>query len=264
MERTFQNIPFLRITIALAVGIISGSHFHVNPYLCLLLLTLTLILLVLLNLKYKYGFNRFFGPGIHFFFIIAGILVTQFNNQKPVFAEKGIYTATIVETPLEKANSWKSIAKIEEVSHSDTVFLINETVIVYFAKNDLIKELQAGDVIVFDTPPQQVENKNNPYEFDYKKYLERNRIYRQVYLSTEHWEKTGEKNLTLICKAELMREKLLQIYRKQALDENELEILSALTLGYKRELDPETKRIFTSSGTMHVLAVSGLHIAIVF
>ena len=41
-------------------------------------------------------------------------------------------------------------------------------------------------------------------------------------------------------------------------------VLAALTLGYKEAIDPETKHIFTSSGTMHVLAVSGLHVGIVY
>ena len=264
MDKTFQNIPFLRITIALAIGIIAGTYITVSVIFCLIMLAITLSILFILNLNYKYTFSRFFGTAVNIFFILTGITVTQTFNQKPILIEHGSYKATILETPLEKPNSWKTIAKIDAAFHSDTIHETNETVIVYFAKNDLIKELEAGDVILFYNSPQPIENKNNPYEFDYKKYLEQKRIFRQVYLNSENWKKTNEKNLSLVCRAELMRENLLQIYRKQALDENEFEILSALTLGYKRELDPETKRVFSASGASHVLAVSGLHVGIVF
>ena len=41
-------------------------------------------------------------------------------------------------------------------------------------------------------------------------------------------------------------------------------IRSYYALGYKRDLDPETKRIFSAAGAMHVLAVSGLHVGIIF
>ncbi|HKI90069.1 MAG TPA: ComEC/Rec2 family competence protein, partial [Draconibacterium sp.] len=58
--------------------------------------------------------------------------------------------------------------------------------------------------------------------------------------------------------------KLLNIYRSQHLGEEQFEILSALTLGYKRGLDPEIKTVFSSSGAMHVLAVSGLHVGIIY
>lgn len=264
MEKTFQNIPFLRITIALAIGIIAGTYFTVSVKYGLIILAVSLTALFILNANYKYTFVRFFGPAVNIFFIFTGIVVTQAFNQKPVLIENGTFVATILETPLEKPNSWKTVAKIEAVFHHDSVFETSETVIVYFGKNDSIKELKAGDVILFDNNPQPIENKNNPYEFDYKKYLEQKRIYRQVYLNSDNWKKTKEKNLTLVCRAELMRESLLQIYRKQSLDENEFEILSALTLGYKRELDPETKRVFSASGASHVLAVSGLHVGIVF
>ena len=46
------------------------------------------------------------------------------------------------------------------------------------------------------------------------------------------------------------------------IDGKELGILSALTLGYREELDKDVQRAFSASGAMHVLAVSGL-IAIV-
>jgi len=39
-------------------------------------------------------------------------------------------------------------------------------------------------------------------------------------------------------------------------------VMQALLLGYRARLDPAIKRSFTSTGTMHIFAISGLHVAI--
>lgn len=264
MEKTFQNIPFLRITIALATGIIIGTKYAVNESLGFVLLIIILFLLGVVNNKYKFVYSLYFGTGIQLFFIWLGILVTQQYNEKPVFYDRGNFIATVMETPLEKPNSWKSVIQVDAVHYTDTVKRTNEVVVAYFAKNEKVTKLKAGDIILFRNKPQLVSNNNNPYEFDYKKYLEQRRIYRQVYLAGDNWLKTNKSKFSVVCQAEQIRENLLEIYRNQPIDETEFEILSALTLGYKRELDPETKRIFSSSGAMHVLAVSGLHVGIIF
>ena len=173
--------------------------------------------------------------------------------------------ATILEAPQEKQNSYKSVLKLSAFHKNDSIIKTNEKVIVYFGKQDEIKELKPGDNILFNQSPQFVNNNGNPYEFDYKKYLERKKIYRQLYLPAKSWIKTENRTLfSLQIQAELVREKLLNIYRVQNLGENEFKILSALTLGYKRGLDPEIKYVFSAAGAMHVLAVSGLHVGIIF
>ena len=264
MEKTYQNIPFLRLTIALAIGIIIGDYINIDPRLSLAISAFILILLTIFNAKYRYSFSFGFGLGIHFLFLILGIIVTHTYNKKPLLPDKGVFIATVLETPQEKANSYKSVIQLEAVNYSDSVIPTKELIISYFEKTESTTLLKSGDIIVFNVIPQEINNYNNPYEFDYKKYLERKRIYRQVYLPSERWIKTTQTIKTAGIMAEQIREKLLQIYRNQPIDETEFEILSALTLGYKRELDPETKRIFSASGASHILAVSGLHVGIVF
>jgi competence protein ComEC len=264
LEKTVQNIPFLRLTIALVIGIVVGYYFTIDVKLCFAVLSVFLVLLIILINNYKYSYSLFFGLGIQLFFIFLGILVTQQYNKKPVFYEKGNFSAVVLETPQEKPNSWKSLIQIEGVYYNDSIKPTKELSIAYFAKSPNVKELKAGDVILFSNVPQLITNNNNPYEFDYKKYLALKKIYRQVYLPADQWTKTNQSVLSLRCVAEQIRENLLKIYRKQPIDENEFEILSALTLGYTRELDPETRRVFSSSGAIHVLSVSGQHVAIIF
>jgi len=59
------------------------------------------------------------------------------------------------------------------------------------------------------------------------------------------------------------REQLIGIYRKYVSEEN-IPILSAITLGKKDEVSRDVKRSFSASGGSHVLAVSGLHVGIIY
>jgi len=264
LEKIVQKIPFLRIAIALAFGIIVGSYISIPLSYLVLLLLFVPGFLYFIQKNYRFQFNSLFGAGIHFFFILLGLFIFQQNNIMPALHEKNKFIATILETPQEKNNSFKSLIKINVFCSSDSVFETKENVIAYFEKENKFPKLKAGDVILCNQKPQFIKNNGNPLEFDYQKYLSRKKIYRQVYLSANNWERTNIINASISTKAENFRENLLTIYRSQPIDSRELEILSALTLGYERDLDPETKRVFASAGAMHILAVSGLHVGIIF
>jgi competence protein ComEC len=264
LEKAFQNIPFLRITIALILGVITGQYFVINEMLNILFLIVVFILLLFINLKYSYSSSVYFGLLVSVFFLLLGIQANTIYYRKPVLHEKGVFSAIVLESPVEKPKSYKSVVKINEVILGDSVKPTNEKVIVYFGKTPEAENLEAGDRILFSQVPQLISPKLNPYDFDFRKYYERKKIYRQVYLRADKWYNTGLKEFSLVCKAEKFRNKLIDIYREQPLDSVEFEVLSALTLGYSRELDPETRRVFSSSGAMHVLSVSGLHVGIIF
>ena len=59
-------------------------------------------------------------------------------------------------------------------------------------------------------------------------------------------------------------DKLITILSATKIEKEERSVISALTLGYRTELDPETMDYFVNTGTIHVLSVSGLHVALIF
>ncbi len=265
MNKTVQTTPFLRISVALAAGIILAMLVHIPMYLSAICFTIVFTMLVALYQNYRYRFGVLFGFGVHLLFLFLGAGIYAGYNHEPKFFDHGIYAATVLEKPVEKANSYQSLLHINQVRIHDSVFQTDEEVLVYFEKGEPAIGLVPGNIIVFDQSPQLVKNNGNPFEFDYKTFLERKKIYRRVYLPNRNWAKTNlAGKFSLKTGAEKIRLRLLQIYRSQNLNNKEIEILSALTLGYKRELDPETVRTFSAAGAMHVLAVSGLHVGILF
>jgi competence protein ComEC len=265
MINIVHKVPFLRISVALASGIILGTVIHLDILHLIIILSGLILLLFFLNQHYNYGLSFFFGFLVHMAFVLSGILVFNLYNKKTEFFAEGKFFAIVTEKMVEKPNSFQTLLEIHAFSDNDSVYKMQEKVVALFEKDGNSKSLLPGQAICFEMSPQTIRNNKNPFEFDYKRYLGRQKIFRQVYLPADSWtmSQSGMK-YSLRITAERLRMYLLDIYEKNELGEKELSVLSALTLGYKKGLDPEIKRVFSSAGVMHVLAVSGLHTGIVF
>jgi len=123
---------------------------------------------------------------------------------------------------------------------------------------------QYGDVLRIKgkiSPPSQ---KNNFGEFDYRLYLAQKRIFTIVNIWEEQKiSKIGiEKVNPFISISVKARDKLKNITNK-LINPPYNSLLIGILLGEKDELSPEVKDTFIESGTMHILAVSGLHVGII-
>jgi len=265
LKKVVQKIPFLRILIALVIGIYLGSFIDAGYWILWFLSFALLSLLFIFSRYYNYHLAPFYGVLLTLIFILTGIAVYKFYNRKSVFYRGGVYCAVVKDIPRIRINSCQALLKAESFYNGDSVYRTNEKIMSWFENSETAACLVPGEKIYFHQSPQFISNNNNPFEFDYKQYLNRKKIYRQVYLPTGRWMKSDEGiSLTPFIFAQRFRMQFLEIYRDSNLDDRERHILSALTLGYKRDLEPETKSIFASAGAMHVLAVSGLHVGIIY
>ena len=119
-----------------------------------------------------------------------------------------------------------------------------------------------GDVLLVET---QVHRGGKSGNFDYGLYLRRQGIVGTCWALRRNWQLIGhEDDMGLKGLAKRSQYFLYQQYRKMGVEGQELGIISALTLGYREDLDKDVQRAFSASGAMHVLAVSGLHTGIVW
>ena len=70
--------------------------------------------------------------------------------------------------------------------------------------------------------------------------------------------------LALTAKATQVRQQLLQHYRSWDLDDEALGVVAAMTLGEKSALDRDLKDTYSRVGAAHILALSGLHLMIIY
>lgn len=265
IEQIFRKTPFLRIGIPYVTGIAGAEFYPLNPLPFGNWISMIVLALIFSLLLWPSHQNILKGTFLSLLFLVSGYFNSSLKSQMPSFPEKGIFSATLLETPIEKPRSFKAEATVFWITGKDSIKYPEENVILYFAKSDGISKLRPGSRIISDARPDFIRNSGNPNSFDYKGFMERRGIRRQIYLSDKHWyQESDDPGPGLIIRAEKTRDRLLAVYRANHLEGNVLEILSALTLGYKKSLDPEVKQVFSNSGAMHVLAVSGLHVGIVF
>ncbi len=267
MEDILKKIPFLRILISFVLGIaLADQIVNLQGHFIVLTLFIITLLFYALNSKHNYLAQQVYGFVLSIFIFSCGYTYTQvFNDTKDDCLNGEYYQAMFLEKPVKKSKSYKSEIKLLKVVSFGKGTKTKEHLIAYFQPGNGIDTFKAGDQILFKTHPEFIKNAGNPHEFNYKKYLARKRIYRQVYLYQGKWKPfTGLSANTIQTFAEKIRESLLSIYRDNNLSEEKFTILSALTLGYKEVLGPEVKAVFASAGAMHILAVSGLHVGIIY
>lgn len=123
---------------------------------------------------------------------------------------------------------------------------------------------------------EKPRNFGNPSEFDYVSFLAVHGICGTGYCSRNSWQElpsassAGQSFLggwwspkRWKVSLEALRTKLVNLYA-QNFDGTNLSILSALTLGQRSTIGKETRALFSQTGTSHVLALSGLHLGILF
>lgn len=266
LKNLLHTIPFIRILAGFTAGIIFANSLQIDLTFYITGIAV-LFLLVVCFLHYNQSVfkNRIISILLIFILFFAGYNRFIQTTQKPDSINGDYYIATLFEKPILKTNSFKAETVIDYYSSNDSIYKSQERIIAYLQSDSLVSSLSAGDQILFSSQPSLINNPGNPFEFNYKKYLSRRNIYRQVYIPSGKWKPTiYQPGFSLYITAEKFREKLLSIYRDYNIEDEKFAILSALTLGYKEALDPEVKEVFSSTGAMHVLAVSGLHVGIIF
>ena len=193
--------------------------------------------------------------------LFSGVFYPRKAAEKnlPSFEQKDYYLAEICQKPAEKAKTYQSIILVQ-----GRLLPKPEKMLVYFSKESFDSTLATGDQLIVLAKPQGIKNMGNPFEFDYRAMMHNQGIDFSVYLAPGTYRKTGIKINRLNYLAEQVRDKLVALLATTKIKKEERSVVSALTLGYRTELEPETRDYFASTGTMHVLAVSGLHVGLIY
>lgn len=151
----------------------------------------------------------------------------------------------------ERAKTIRYIATIEDGSR-----------ILLYLQKDSLPMPSMGDMLMVQTT---ISRGGVLGDFDYGTYLRRQGIVGSGWANRRNWQAVGHQDIKGIrALAQKCQYTLHQRYTQMGLQGKELGIVSALTLGYREELDKKVQQSFSASGAMHVLAVSGLHTGIVW
>lgn len=174
------------------------------------------------------------------------------------------YEVVITRYPEEKERSWKIEAEAQRVK-TDQWQTATGKIILYFSRDDFPTPPHYGDKFLVKGSPDEVEAPANPGEFDYKRFLGYRNIYHQHFLRKEDIQFLGNEPPSMFMKYAIdTRRWATALIHRHVYGERERATASALVLGVTDGLDNELRNAYSATGAMHVLAVSGLHVSILY
>ncbi len=271
----FRWMPyaFVRIVVFFLAGIIAGIYQPdllkaLTAHLLFACCTVSYLLLAFSYQKFQVN------PGMvgMWAILLAGFINAQLRTESRrsdhiVHLDVPInqYKAIIHSSPEEKSRSWKYEARIVDVKTDCGWNAHQGKILLYTSKKDVPELFRYGDIVLINGTPKAIPSPANPGEFDYKKFLSFRGIYHQQYVTTENIVLLGNDPPNMAINYALSIRTWAEGTLKEFIaSEREQALVSALVLGVKDGLDQELLNAYAATGSMHVLAVSGLHVGIVY
>ena len=271
-EKEINKIPFLRYLIPFIIGV----HLHtilpsqVNKESMLLITggVLFTVYILIRNKLNKPSITWINGIIINTLLVIGGFLLANTRYQLPEYISDNTSEQTCIayisEEPITSGTQNKYLATLCNYKTDSGWIKTSGKVILFIPQNNNSARLTIGSSLVFQAKLQSYSKKGNPEEFNYQRFLLNRDIYGYAYIGNNKWinlNKTVNSPKLYSIRA---REYLLALYREHSIKNDEYALLAALTLGDKSELDSRLYQAFAKSGAMHILAVSGLHVGILY
>ncbi len=267
-QLNFKQLPFIRLLVPYVAGIgcISMFQNHFNILFFALLLITVLLVLVQIFSVWKKHFRLLSGIIIFNIFFLYGLFSFNSACDYHDFPEHSVLVTGIVKhSPEIKERSIQIDCQAHSYSYKNRKIDIREYIRLYVSKDTVPIIPGIGDSICFTSKLQRITNRGNPGEFDYKKHMRNKRIHYTAYALHEdviYGRNSGRFLLKRLAKT--LQKKIIQNFERHSINDNELAILSALVAGNRDLLNDEIRNKFSVAGAMHVLAVSGLHVGILY
>ena len=266
----FVNIPILTILFGLIGGIaitdiIAPSFlFVISSSLCLLA---TLTIHYLLATK-RYAFRRGIIFHIGLTSVAVGMLITYLHTptynpkhytQKLNTNEYYTLEAEVIEIISQTNYGTTFKANLLTANHNNTegkilCFFPSKTI------TDDVNALAPTDRLIFVGKYTPLSPPKNPYQFNYKRYMERKGVFGRVEVIAFSIVKNN--TVDFMGDIEKMRSHLTAVINQNFNRESDA-LLNTLLLGKRSDLDENIYQQYVDAGAVHILAISGLHVGII-
>jgi competence protein ComEC len=264
----FRQIPFIRLLFPFILGI--GILYSFPTRFSLLNISITSFLATLIILKFIPFFKKFCpvveGVLIFIYLCWCGILIFHTANQHAILpSDQALYKAVIFKQPTSMHNIKTIDCMVFSYQLNDRIVHVHEPVRIYCKSDSTNMSCQTGDSLIFQAKIDKFKSRGNPGEFDFAKYMAIEGFYYTVFLSTKDLHIGGKsKRYSIRRIATTVQQTGIRKFETYGIRGGELAVVSALVVGNTERLDKEIKSIYTVSGSMHILAVSGWHIGVLF
>lgn len=264
LQYWLRYVPLMRSLLAFLAGVTSATLFVIHPFVFLFfgLLVLVTILFFFRHASYRYGWIP--GVLILLVFFLFGNSYTRLRSVEacicdPLVVDVSGYVIDRVGVT-SKAHKLEFFA--DTMSCGD-VMKLNRKGIIYYP-NELVPVPECGQELRFKLRLMPFKAPDNPGMFNYPQYLLRHGFSFMGYVDPQSVVMGSGVRHGLAVGVARLKDAIVNIFSIRGVDALHLGLLQSFFLGDKSELDPIVKRAFMNSGTMHLLAVSGMHVGIIY
>ncbi len=256
-ETAWYRLPFIRISIAFIAGIVMGQYWLLPIIALKIVMAIGLIFLIgfyFLPASIKFRYNWIGGLLIHIVFIGFGWMLLQLDQQKPVLPNNSPLIVSIRD-PL--SNSKLSLK---------TTGVIGKTKLaLYFKKDSIASSIKIGTQIALIKKPATITSIHNPGGFNYKAYAASQQIFYQCYLTNNDYRIISTVSPSYISQVlASVQQYVLNTIQEFIHGAKEKSIAEALLIGYKKNLNPELLQAYSNTGVVHIIAISGMHLGMIY
>lgn len=253
---------FVLPALALILGICVGDYFFdvlKNATSGLFLACIATLIAAFFCIRYTVHLKHFYlGAFLLVVGLVGAILQIESIKKGDVNWCSGVksWYATVVDTPKNGKKTWLLRVKL---TYGD---FIGQKVQLRLMKQDSA-QLHVGDKIMFRAKISKPRNSLNPNAFAYGSWLKRQGVSGEAFSYAGQWKIVEETRLPLTLRLLRQRDEFVAHFRSY-FQGRDLAVLAALTLGDKSMLNQTTRSLFSATGASHLLALSGLHLSILF
>src|SRR5690554_725934 len=268
----FNEYPFLRYSLFFICGVLLYPFFDFLGLIEISCLTIGLFLsysfLSIRDLSLKAFHIKPFFPILAYRLLISmGMLFTHLkdatNDSSHLVHHQKIegYLGIVNDLDQKKPNTFANRILVTAIKKEGEYLPATGEVIIYHKLTD---PLLPGEMVWVHGTPSTIPPPQNPKEFDYRKFLGIQQIYHSHFVD-DKIRRIGRINHSPINNFVLgLRASVKEKMDRYILTPHSNQIAKALLLGQSKYLDKEVSEAYVTAGTMHVLAVSGLHVGIIY
>jgi competence protein ComEC len=263
----FINFPIVPVLFGFIIGILAQHFccFTVNSiFFAIIFSVIGFAISYFLNVKKK--FKSYF---FEFFVLILSLVLGVFST----YIHKEINLESHFSNFLSEKNCVQGIVseKLKSTVYYDKFILKTVSVneqncsgkIIFYVPKKAKKTIEVGNKIKSFETPILLQNSFNPHQFDYSKYLQNQNIFHEIKLKEADKFGISPAN-NFYHYINFIKSKLLKSYPIDSFKSDNYNLLMALLFGEKTELSKELSNSYTQAGVIHILAISGLHIALIY
>ena len=271
----WKDAPFTRIIIPFIAGITLSYYCGIDEKICLVIIVGLLTLIAcysLLKLEWKFRFRHVNGMLIILFITTTGAYLAGIKNpfQKIILPQQGsakemVYVISLAESLSEKKSSWKALCRIEYIQNNNKILYPGTNILLYLKKDSFLNLPEYGSRVAFKKQPERIKNFVTGSSFDYQRYCALKNIHYQVFLKPSELIFLDGKNSDPVNEFLFKTQQwVITVLKKNIKGDKECGLAEALLIGYKNDLDKNLIQSYSNTGVVHVVAISGLHLGLVY